>query len=242
MSLHGAIRFIVTASPQPIVYTPSGISIGNVDQHALLIIKKLQEAGFSAYLVGGSVRDLLLKQPPKDFDVVTNATPRQIKSLFKRALIIGKRFLLVHIIFGKRKVVEVSTFRAENSNKSIILQDNKFGTEKEDAVRRDFTINGLFYDPYTDTIIDYVGGYSDIQKQILRVIGSPEKSFYQDPVRMIRLLKFRSRFNLEIEKNTLQALASCKKEILKSSQARIFEEILRMLESGHATKFLKKHV
>ena len=191
-----------------------------------------------AYLVGGSVRDLLLNNKPKDFDISTNATPHQIKSLFRRAIIIGRRFRLVHVRFGK-KIIEVATFRAECSHDSIILHDNTFGSEKEDAERRDFTINGLFYNSSTDTIIDYVGGYLDIEKKILRVIGNPERSFLQDPVRMIRLLKFRSRFGLQIQPETLQALHACKNNIMKSSHARIFEEILRMLESGASTQFLK---
>ncbi len=150
---------------------------------------------------------------------------------------IGRRFRLAHVRFGK-KVIEVSTFRAgETEEAGLIVRDNIWGTEEEDVLRRDFTINGLFYDPETEEIIDYVDGYQDIEKRILRTIGKPDVRFSQDPVRMIRLIKFCARFNFEIEKPTFEALLSCKGEILKSSSARVFEELLRMLESGSAKTF-----
>lgn len=209
-----------------------------IDPDASFIIKKLREAGFSAYLVGGSVRDLLIKKIPKDFDISTSAKPEQIKQLFhKNCLLIGRRFRLAHIRFG-RKVFEVSTFRSGENQSDLITQDNEWGTEEEDVRRRDFTINGLFYDPETHSIIDYVGGWEDIHKGKLRVIGDPEMRFKQDPVRMLRLLKFRARLGFNIEQQARKALIDCKNEILKSSPARILEEIFRMLESGAAAPFI----
>lgn len=208
-----------------------------MDEHAFYVIQKLKAAGHKAYLVGGGVRDLLLNQQPKDFDVSTSAKPEEIRSLFRSAILIGRRFRLAHVRFGK-KVIEVSTFRAgETQSAELIVHDNVFGTEEQDVLRRDFTINGLFYDPETQTVIDYVGGFPDIEKRVLRTIGKPETRFVQDPVRMIRLLKFSARFNFEIEKPTFEALLSCKKEILKSSSPRILEELLRMLESGASKPF-----
>ncbi len=224
---------------QPKIYSleEHKLSSDKVDSHAFYIIHKLREAGYKAFLVGGSVRDLLLNQKPKDFDISTSARPEEIRSLFRNCILIGKRFRLAHIRFGK-KIIEVSTFRSgETENANLIVRDNVWGSEEEDVLRRDFTMNGLFYDPETQEIIDYVDGYTDIDKKILRTIGKPETRFSQDPVRMIRLLKFCARFGFEIEKPTFEALISCRKEILKSSSARILEELLRMLESGSAKEF-----
>ena len=211
-----------------------------IDRDALFVIEKLRDAGFSAYLVGGSIRDLLLKKQPKDFDISTSALPEQIKQIFrKNCLIIGRRFRLAHIRFG-RKVIEVSTFRSgDTSDDDLIVHDNEWGTPEQDALRRDFTINGLFYDPTHHSIIDYVGGWEDIHKKTLRAIGPPRIRFRQDPVRMIRLVKFQARFDLTIEPATLEALRICKEEIVKSSPARILEEILRMLESGSSAPFFR---
>lgn len=208
-----------------------------VDQHAYYVIQKLRQAGHSAYLVGGGVRDLLLNQKPKDFDVSTSAKPEEIRSLFRNAILIGRRFRLAHIRFG-RKIIEVSTFRAGDTEANeLIVRDNEWGNEEQDVLRRDFTINGLFYDPEHQIVIDYVDGYPDIAKRLLRSIGQPELRFSQDPVRMIRLLKFCARFNFEIHKSTFEALVQCRTEIVKSSSARIFEELLRMLESGASKPF-----
>ena len=210
---------------QPKIYTIDHhqISPDKIDQHAFYVIQKLREAGHKAYLVGGGVRDLLLSQSPKDFDVSTSAKPEEIRSLFRNAILIGRRFRLAHVRFGK-KVIEVATFRAgETGTAELIVRDNVWGTEEEDVLRRDFTINGLFYNPESGEVIDYVGGYPDLEKRILRTIGEPEVRFSQDPVRMIRLLKFCARFNFEIERPTFEALLNCKKEILKSSSARVLE-------------------
>lgn len=224
---------------QPKIYHASEHDIDStlVDCDAAYVIKKLREAGFSAYLVGGSVRDLLIKKIPKDYDISTSARPEQIKQLFQKScLLIGRRFRLAHLRFG-RKIFEVSTFRAGENHSDLILQDNIWGTEEEDVRRRDFTINGLFYDPASHEVIDYVGGWEDIHKGVLRTIGDAEVRFKQDPVRMLRLLKFRARFGFNIDPLAKKALMSCREEILKSSPARLLEELFRMLESGAAAPF-----
>jgi len=213
------------------------LPLSKIDRHALFIMEKLAASGHTAYLVGGSVRDLLLNQKPKDFDISTSAKPEEIKRLFRNCILIGRRFRLAHIRFGQ-KAIEVSTFRSGDPEAdSLILRDNIWGTPEEDALRRDFTINGLFYDPATQTIIDYIGGFPDIQKNYLRTIGQPHLRFRQDPVRMIRLLKFQARFGFEIDPDTHVALLENRHEILKSSQARILEELLRMLEMGTSKSF-----
>lgn len=216
------------------------ILLSSIDPDALKVVSTLQKAGFIAYIVGGGVRDLLLGLSPKDYDISTSARPEEIKQLFRsHCLLIGRRFRLAHIRFGK-KIIEVATFRAgNNESDELILRDNEWGNAEQDVLRRDFTINGLFYDPATETLIDYVGGYKDLQKKILRTIGQPYLRFKQDPVRMIRLIKFQARLQFTIESETKIALLESKFEIVKSSQARIFEELLRMLESGAAETFIR---
>lgn len=210
-----------------------------IDPDALYVLDKLRQAGFIAYLVGGSVRDLLLKKLPKDFDISTSAHPEQIKAIFqRRCILIGRRFRLAHIRFG-HKIFEVSTFRAGENVSELIVQDNVWGTPEEDVLRRDFTINGLFYDSSNHSIIDYVGGWEDSQKGLLRTIGPAEMRFKQDPVRLLRLLKFRARFDFIFDPEAEQAVHTCRKEIAKSSQARILEEFLRMLESGASARFIE---
>jgi len=229
-----------TSKPvQPKIYHASIHDIDNtlIDSDALYVIRKLRDAGFTAYLVGGGVRDLLTKQTPKDFDISTSAKPEEIKKVFqKNCLLIGRRFRLAHVRFG-HKIIEVATFRSGENDSDLIVHDNLWGTEEEDVTRRDFTINGLLYDPETHNIIDYVGGWEDIHKGLLRTIGDPIKRFKQDPVRMLRLLKFRARFGFNLDPEARKALFTCKDEIAKSSSARILEEIFRMLESGAAAPF-----
>ncbi len=224
---------------QPKIYSSKEHGIDNnlIDSEALRVIEKLREAGYTAYLVGGGVRDLLVKRIPKDFDISTSALPEEVKKVFGRqCILIGRRFRLAHVRFG-HKIIEVSTFRTGENEGDLILRDNEWGSPEEDVLRRDFTINGLFYDPSTGSIIDYVGGWNDIQKHVLRSIGNPENRFKQDPVRMIRLLKFRARFGFEIESSSRKALLQCKQEIIKSSPARVLEEIFRMMESGASAPF-----
>jgi poly(A) polymerase len=220
-------------------YNEHKLDIEKIDPDALYVMERLRSAGFTAYLVGGSVRDLLLNQTPKDYDISTSAKPEEIKQLFRNSILIGRRFRLAHIRFGK-KILEVSTFRSgSNEADTLIVRDNEWGSPEEDALRRDFTINSLFYDPAEQLIIDYVGGYPDIQKKYLRTIGQPFLRFKQDPVRMIRLLKFQARFGFEVDPDARIALLDCRSEIIKSSQARILEEILRMLESGASEAFIR---
>ena len=216
-----------------------GIDINLIDKDALYVLDRLRLAGHEAYLVGGSVRDLLLGHIPKDFDISTSAKPEEVKKIFRSCLLIGRRFRLAHVRFG-RKIIEVATFRAGDlEDDSLIVRDNVFGTAEEDVMRRDFTINGLYYDSENESVIDYVGGYPDAEKKLLRTIGQPYIRFKQDPVRMIRLLKFQARFGLDVEPEAHQALLECRSEILKSSPSRILEELLRMLESGSAANFFK---
>ncbi|MEI8124587.1 MAG: polynucleotide adenylyltransferase PcnB [Parachlamydiaceae bacterium] len=226
---------------EPKIYQASDHDIDPtlIDVDAIHIIKKLKDAGFLAYLVGGSVRDLLAKKVPKDFDISTSARPEQIKQIFQRScLLIGRRFRLAHLRCGQ-KIFEVSTFRSGDNESDLIIHDNAWGTPEEDAMRRDFTMNGLFYDPHMHTVIDYVGGWNDIHNRLLKTIGEPSTRFKQDPVRMIRLLKFCARFGFNIDVSTKQALSKCTHEILKSAPARVLEEILRMLESGAAVPFFR---
>jgi poly(A) polymerase len=231
----------MTVPVQPTLYHADNHTIDSsaIDPDALFVIERLQEAGHTAYLVGGGVRDLLFGRRPKDFDVSTSARPEEVRRLFRHCLLIGRRFRLAHVRFGP-KVIEVSTFRAgDPASDELIVHDNEWGTPEEDVLRRDFTINGLYYDPSEHTVIDYVGGFADIQRRRLVTIGVPEVRFRQDPVRMIRLLKFRARFGLEVEEQTEKALWACTSEIRKSAPARVLEELLRMLESGAAESFFR---
>jgi poly(A) polymerase len=226
---------------EPKIYTSQDHHIRNelIDPNALGVLKKLHESGHTAYLVGGGVRDLLMRKKPKDFDISTSARPEEIKEIFRNCILIGRRFRLAHIRFGKQ-IVEVSTFRAgDPSDEELIVRDNIWGTPEEDVLRRDFTINGLFYDPLDHKIIDYVGGFEDLQKHYLRVIGDPILRFKQDPVRMIRMQKFRARFDFNVDPVALDALRQCRKDIIKSSPARVLEEVFRMLESGSSEPFFR---
>lgn len=227
------------AFPKTYNYLDHQISDELIDPDALHVVARLRAAGYLAYIVGGSVRDLLLGTTPKDYDISTSAKPEEVKKLFGRnCLLIGRRFRLAHVRFG-HKVIEVSTFRSGENESDLIIADNKWGTPEEDVLRRDFTINGLFLDPQQKLIIDYVGGWEDIHKRILRTIGNPNVRFRQDPVRMLRLLKFQARLGFNVDDLAMQALSKCRDEIMKSAPARILEEILRMLESGASASFFK---
>jgi poly(A) polymerase len=202
---------------------------------------RLVRKGFTAYLVGGSVRDLILGRVPKDFDVSTNATPSQIKRVFKNCFLIGRRFRLAHIRFDNH-VIETSTFRRcpdqddENGDDLYMLRDNCYGTPEEDALRRDFTINGLFYEVERFTIIDHVGGLSDINNRLIRSIGDPNIRFREDPVRMIRAVRFAARLGFNIEPATYNAILRHHDEILKASPPRVFEELQKLFAFGAGEK------
>jgi len=210
-----------------------------VARSALKVCETLQKAGFRAYLVGGAVRDLLVGIVPKDFDVATDATPEQVKSHFRRAIIIGRRFRLVHVMFGS-ETIEVSTFRAlENPARQTdahgrVLADNVFGEQYEDAARRDFTINALYYDPTSETVLDYHDGVRDVRRKRLRVIGVPEARYREDPVRMLRAVRFAAKLGFEIDPATREPIKALADLIENVPAARLFEEMLKLLTSGHS--------
>ncbi|GAB5604530.1 polynucleotide adenylyltransferase PcnB [Sideroxyarcus sp. TK5] len=206
----------------------------------------LQAAGFQAYVVGGAVRDLLLDRHPKDFDVATDATPEEVKRVFRRARIIGRRFRLVHVMFGE-ETVEVSTFRraieaedAETDAHGRILRDNEFGDQEQDAARRDFTANGLFYDPSSQEIFDYHNGYADIRANTLRMIGDPEVRYREDPVRMLRAVRLSAKLGMKLDPATAAPIAKMKELLSNVPEARLFDEMLKLLLSGHALACIKK--
>jgi poly(A) polymerase len=211
-----------------------------IDEEALKVLYRLHRHGFLSYLVGGSVRDLLLGKIPKDFDVATNAHPHEINALFKNSRIIGRRFRLVHIFFKGGKIVEVSTFRSRSEFEEIqteegeLVRKESFGTPAEDALRRDITINGLFYNIADFSMIDYVGGIADLERQVIRTIGDPNERFEQDPVRMIRVIRHVARTGFSIEDQTYQAILRHREEIRKCSPSRLRDEFLRELKEGMA--------
>jgi len=206
-----------------------------IDPDADRVVRKLNRAGYKAYLVGGCVRDLLVGRTPKDFDVATSATPNEIKATFRNSRIIGRRFRLAHVFFGS-KIIETSTFRAnprdEDDHDLLIRRDNVFGNETEDARRRDFTINGLFYDVEREEVIDHVGGLADLEAKLIRTIGDPDVRFQEDPVRMLRAIKFAARLEFGFEPATWRALLRWRGEISKCAPPRLLEEIHRLMRGG----------
>jgi poly(A) polymerase len=209
------------------------------------VLYRLSGAGYKAYLVGGSVRDLLLKRTPKDFDIGTDAHPSALRRLFRNCRLIGRRFRLAHILFPEGKVVEVATFRRRpepvdsNTPELLMTSDNTFGTAREDALRRDFTINGLFYNIADFSVIDYVGGLEDLEAGLIRTIGEPDIRFREDPVRMLRAVEFASRLGFAITPDAYEAILNHRKEIVKSAPPRVTEELGQSLKGGHAlTTFL----
>lgn len=255
---------------QEISASKHGIDPSLVDKRALDVVRTLQDAGYEAYIVGGAVRDLLLGLRPKDFDVATDATPEQVKGLFRRAFIIGRRFRIVHVVYGRGRqdrglseVIEVSTFRAyldnaaaeqvagnERTSKSElagmkhavdssgrVLRDNVWGPQDEDAARRDFTVNAMYYDPETEIVVDYHGGFKDANKRVLRMIGDPATRYREDPVRIIRAVRFAaklSRLGFKLESGTAQPLKEMKSLLADVPQSRLFDEMLKLLQTGHA--------
>ncbi len=243
-----------------------GINPDLVDERAITVVRALHQAGYEAYVVGGAVRDLLVGLRPKDFDVATNATPEQVKGLFRRAFIIGRRFRIVHVVFGRgreHEVIEVSTFRAYLDNSAAeqvkgnektskralegvkhavdpsgrVLRDNVWGPQDEDATRRDFTVNAMYYDPQTQIVVDYHGGIADAKKRVLRMIGDPEMRYREDPVRIIRAIRFAAKLSplgFKIEPRTAKPLAGMKKLLADVPQSRLFDEMLKLLQTGHA--------
>lgn len=228
----------------PVVYKRPEhcISRKNIDPDALKVLYRLSSLGYTAYLVGGGVRDLLMGRKPKDFDVGTSAKPNEVKRAFKNCFLIGRRFRLAHVRFGGGKIIETATFRQNSQTIGEIiehaaegpLEDNTFGTPETDAYRRDFTVNGLFYDIKDFSVIDWVGGMKDINKKIIRAIGDPEIRFQEDPVRMMRAVKFSSRLDFKIERKTLAAMKKYHACILNAAVPRVCEEVFRLFPYGRS--------
>jgi poly(A) polymerase len=243
-----------------------GIDVDLVDERAMSVVRTLQQAGFEAFVVGGAVRDLLLGLRPKDFDVATNATPEQVKGLFRRAFIIGRRFRIVHVVYGRgreHEVIEVSTFRAYLDNAAAeqvagnektsrselagmkhavdstgrVLRDNVWGPQEEDAVRRDFTINAMYYDPITQVVVDYHNGLKDAKNKTIRMIGDAATRYREDPVRIIRAVRFSAKLSplgFELESKTAAPLIKSQELLADVPQSRLFDEMLKLLQTGHA--------
>jgi poly(A) polymerase len=235
-----------------------------VDADAAKVVKRLTRSGHLAYLVGGGVRDLLLGQKPKDFDIATSARPHEVRALFRNCRVIGRRFRLAHVLFGGGKIIEVATFRRDPRDDDaplidelnddngmrlvpqrrhvdeqadlLIRHDNAFGEPHEDALRRDFTINGLFYDIERDEVIDYVGGVPDVRARTVRTIGDPAIRFREDPIRILRAVKFCARLDLGIDPELYDAMIDQRQTVSRASPPRTFEEILRLLRGGAAQK------
>ena len=227
-----------------------GINRKRVSSNALKVVRELQRAGYDGYLVGGCVRDLLMGVEPKDFDVATNARPEQVKVLFNRARIIGRRFKIVHVRFNRFDVIEVATYRANpesrnkknwmpwkaTKNQGRILDDNEYGSIEEDALRRDFTINALYYDPEAEEIIDFVNALKDIKQRKLTMIGKPAQRFSEDPVRMLRVIRFMAKLDIAVDKG-MQKQIKLQSNLLEDvPAARLFDETLKLFHHAHGVK------
>jgi len=229
-------------SPRILSRPEHTVSRKGIDADALKVLYRLKKHGFLAYLVGGGVRDLLLGRKPKDFDVGTSAHPQQVKKLFRNCFIVGRRFRLCHVRFGKN-VIEVSTFRRQaipEGRDTLIRRDNTFGTPEQDAFRRDFTVNALFYDIATFSVIDHVGGLGDLERRLIRCIGDPGVRFQEDPVRMLRAVAFAARLGFGIEQDTLEAIRHLRGDIVRSSPPRILEELYKTLRQGASRRTFER--
>ena len=249
-------------APEPRRYTGL-IARERVDADAAKVVRRLTRSGHLAYLVGGGVRDLLLGQKPKDFDIATSARPHEVRALFRNCRVIGRRFRLAHVLFSGGKIIEVATFRRDPRDEDVshdsvdegdgvrlvpqrrqvdeaadllIRHDNAFGEPHEDALRRDFTINGLFYDLERDEVIDYVGGVPDVRARMVRTIGDPAIRFREDPIRILRAIKFCARLDLGIDPELYDAMIDQRQTVSRASPPRTFEEILRLLRGGAAQR------
>lgn len=254
---------IKTGRRVDVPHAEHGIDVTLVDERAIKVVETLKHAGFEAYIVGGAVRDLLLGLRPKDFDVATNATPEEVKALFRRAFIIGRRFRIVHVVYGRgrdHEVIEVSTFRAyvdaadaeqvkgnEKTAKAElagknhvvdasgrVLRDNVWGPQIEDAARRDFTVNALYYDPQTQIVVDYHHGIRDAKQRVLRMIGDPMHRYREDPVRVLRVIRFAAKLGFEIEPQTREPIREAAELLANVPASRLFDEMIKLLQTGHA--------
>ncbi|WP_407362766.1 polynucleotide adenylyltransferase PcnB [Pseudomonas luteola] len=250
-SLRSPLRRAPSKPELPIVIPRSqhALEREQISRHALSVVDRLEKAGYQAYLVGGCVRDLMLGVEPKDFDVATNATPEQVRAEFRNARVIGRRFKLVHVHFG-REIIEVATFRAnhpeeEEDEDSVhsarhesgrILRDNIYGNQEQDAQRRDFTINALYYEATQERIFDYANGASDIRNRLIRLIGDPEQRYQEDPVRMLRAVRFAAKLGFEIEEQTAAPIRRLAHLLRDIPASRLFDEVLKLFLSGNAER------
>ena len=226
--------------------TASSFDDDRIDADAAKVVRRLERSGHEAYLVGGCVRDLLLGGKPKDFDVATSARPEDVRTLFRNCRVIGRRFRLAHILFGGGKVIEVATFRRNPAMEApeeesgdvfddlLIRSDNVFGEAHEDALRRDFTMNALFYDLDRRQVLDWCGGMQDVRRRTIHTIGEPITRFREDPIRILRAIKFAARLDLGIAPDVYDAMVSTREDLAKAARPRVFEEILRLLRGGAA--------
>ena len=238
-----------SATPEVIPMSRHGVRRESISSCARRVTETLQAQGYKAYVVGGAVRDLMLERTPKDFDVATDATPEQVHALFRRSRIIGRRFRLVHVMFGQ-DTVEVSTFRAMHNGDGDdtrmqdahgrLLRDNVFGAQSDDAVRRDFTVNALYYDPATEEVLDYCGGVHDVDARTLRIIGDPIQRFREDPVRMLRAARFAAKLDFHIDPATRAPIAELASMLERIPSARLFDEMMKLLLSGHAERGVRQ--
>ena len=231
-----------SGSPHIIARSGHTISRANISESALKVLYRLKSSGFEAFLVGGGVRDLLLGREPKDFDIATDAHPEKVAGLFRNSRIIGRRFKLVHVRFG-REIIEVATFRSEheegdfNENHAadgMIISDNVYGTLEQDAWRRDFTVNSLYYNINDFSVVDYTTGMADLESGVLRVIGDAEQRYIEDPVRMLRAIRFAAKLGFRIHVDSEQPLTELGERLESVPPARLFDEILKLFLSGNA--------
>lgn len=229
--------------PEIIPRAEHAVSRADISEYALKVLYRLKKAGYAAYLVGGGVRDLLLRHRPKDFDVATDATPEEVKKLFRNCRLIGRRFRLAHVHFG-RDIIEVATFRAQHRDgdddgvmtDGMILRDNVFGSLEEDAFRRDFTVNALYYNIEDFSLVDYTGGLSDLEQRRLRMIGDPEVRIQEDPVRLLRALRFAAKLGFSLDPQLEQQFSRHGERLLDVPPARLFEEVLKLFMSGYGIR------
>ncbi|MEO6421447.1 MAG: polynucleotide adenylyltransferase PcnB [Candidatus Nitrotoga sp.] len=241
-----SVRTRIEGNCHIIPFNVNGVSRDGISPAACRVTDGLQAAGYAAFVVGGAVRDLLLNRHPKDFDIATDATPEEVRRVFRRSRIIGRRFRLVHVLFGE-ETVETSTFRrkiesedAETDEHGRLLRDNEFGDKEQDAARRDFTANALFYDPSSQQIYDYHNGYADICANTLRMIGDPAVRYREDPVRMLRAVRLSAKLGMKLEAATAAPITKMKDLLGNVPQARLLDEMLKLLLSGHALECVKK--
>ncbi len=242
-------RMFRSAKPRIIAVSEHGITRDRIGSCALRTCAALQESGYIAFVVGGAVRDLILGRAPKDFDVATNATPEEVRGIFRRSRVIGRRFKIVHVLCG-RDMVEVSTFRGATADAGAgtrvedehgrLLRDNVWGDQAQDAARRDFTINALFYDPAREQVWDYHGGVADLKRKRLRMIGEPAQRYREDPVRLLRAVRFAASCGLEIDAATRKPIKAQAALLSHVPASRLFDEMLKLLLSGHAAECVKR--